>query len=194
MMLSLAFLGLLGAAVVSDLRARAVPRAVLGLLALLALWGRPWPWWVATAAALLAPRREWAVYLLPLPLVAGVLTGEGAPAVALVVGLLAWYFRWWGGADSALLVVLALRYGVPGLWASAAALLVGGLAVLALRRRSLRSVAAVGLTLMVRGASPEDGEIPAGSEIPAAAILGTVGVALETLRLLGMMPLLGGMP
>jgi Flp pilus assembly protein protease CpaA len=187
-MLSLAFLGLLGAAVVSDLRSRVVPRAVLVLLALLALWGRPWPWWVATAAALLAPRREWAVYLLPLPLVAGVLTGEGAPAVALVVGLLAWYFRWWGGADSALLAVLALRYGVPGLWASAAALLVGGLAVLALRRRSLRSVAAVGLTLMVRGASPEDGEIPAGSEIPAAAVLGTAGIALEILRLSGGMP------
>ena len=187
MILSVIILGLLGGAVVSDLRSRVVPRAVLALLALLALWGKPWPWWVATAAAFLVPRREWTVYLLPLPLVAGVLTGDAAPVVALVVGLLAWYLSWWGGADSALLVFLALRHGVLGLWVSAAALLIGGLTVLALRRRSLRSVAAVGLSLMVRGPTPEDAEIPAGSELPAAAILGAAGVVLEILRMLGVM-------
>ena len=187
MILSVIILGLLGIAVASDLRARVVPRAVLGLLALTALWGKAWPWWVATAAAFLIPRREWAVCLLPLPLVTGMFTGEAAPTVALVVGLLAWNFCWWGGADSALLVVLALRHGVPGLWASAAALLVGGLAVLALRRRSLRSVATVGLSLMVRGPTPEDAEIPAGSELPAAAFLGVAGIALEILRMLGVM-------
>lgn len=175
---------LLAWALVADLRRREVPLPVLAGLGFLALIGRPWPWWVATAAAFLVPRGEWAIYILPLPVLAGVLTGEGAPAIALVAGLVAWAFRWWGGADAALLSVLALRHGVAGLWVGAGALAVGGLAVLALRKRSAVSVLAAALGLL-SGKVVAEGDIPAESEFPAAAALAAAGVVLEILALAG---------
>lgn len=175
---------LLAWAAVSDLRRREVPLLALAALGVLSLPGREWPWWVAAAGTFLVPRREWAAYVVPLPVLAGVLTGDGAPAVALTAGLLAWYFRWWGGADGVLLSVLALRYGFAGIWAGAGALAVGGLAALALRRRSPITVAATALSLLA-GRTTSEEEVPAESELPAAAVLAVAGIALEVLRLTG---------
>lgn len=173
---------LFGIAILEDLRRREVSIPVLLALGLLALIGRPWPWWAATAAAFLVPRREWAVYVVPLPVAAGLLTGEAPPAVAMAAGLLAWAFRWWGGADGILLSVLALRHGMEGLWAAALALAAGGAAILLLRRRSPLAVLGAALDLL-SGRAVAGEEIPEASEVPAAAFLGAAGIALELLSL-----------
>ncbi len=173
---------LLVVSAVCDLRSRTVPTAILCGLGIMALLGRPWPWWVATAAVFLVPRREWGWYLLPLPVLAGMLSGDGVPAVALTTGLLAWVLRWWGGADGVLLSVLALRYGAPGLWASAAALAVAGILTMFLRRR--KPVAVLGAALgLLSGRLAAEEEVPAESELPAAAALAVAGSILEILRM-----------
>lgn len=172
---------LLVAAAVSDLLQREVHLVILAALAVMSLLGRPLPWWVATAAACLTPRR-WAVYATPLPVLAGVFTGDGAPAIALAAGLLAWYLHWWGGADGILLAALALRYGPVGLWAAAIALAAGGLAVLALRRRSPAAVLGTALELLTGHVAADDENVPGQSELPAAAFLAGAGIVLEVAR------------
>ncbi|MDR7428000.1 MAG: hypothetical protein QN160_10100 [Armatimonadota bacterium] len=181
-MMSLVMSGLFGIAILEDLRRREVSVPVLLALGLPALIGRPWPWWVAAAVAFLVPRREWALYAVPFPVAAGILAGEAPPAVAMVAGLLAWAFRWWGGADGILLSVLALRYGMEGLWAGTLALAAGGAATLLLRRRSPIGVLGAALDLLSGRAVAEE-EIPKASEIPAAAFLGAAGIALELIAL-----------
>lgn len=165
--------------VVQDLTERAVSVFVLVGLALLALMGRPWHWWLLTAVALLWPWREMAMILPPVALTVGVLSGTESigPALALSVGVLAWALGWWGAADAVAILALGLRYGQIGLILGAVAAGLASLLLMIARKRSLWSIpnAVPGaLSLDVR-----DEEIPDDSEIPAAAALAVAGIALE---------------
>ena len=187
--LSLATAGLWIAAAVQDLRDREVSLFVLAALTLLALDGHSWPWWVLAAAALLWPAsgRPQALTLAPIAVAVGVVTSEMAPAVALAGGIVSWGLGWWGGADGIILFALALRYGLPGLFAGVIVSGVAAVGLMALRRQSAWRVVAAASTALALGRPPEraedlDAEIPAVSELPAAATLGAAGLFMEVIR------------
>ena len=165
---------------IQDLTERAVSVFVLVGLALLALIGRPWHWWLLTAVALLWPWREMAMVLPPVALTVGVLSGSESigPALALAVGVLAWALGWWGAADAVTILALGLRYGQIGLILGAVTAALTSVLLMLARKRSLWAIpnavpGALGLI------DVSDEEIPEESELPAAAALAVAGIALE---------------
>lgn len=162
-----------------DLRRRTLALGPLLLLSLAAVGGHSVLWWVVIGVTFAWPwRPQTLTTLLPVLFVVGWATGEVAPVLALTAGILALALHWWGGADSALLAILALRYGLFGLLAGAITSVVFGLLFLAARRElaRLRPVVTEMLaaqTVFVAG--PGD---PAG-ELPAAVPLACVGVVME---------------
>jgi Flp pilus assembly protein protease CpaA len=162
-----------------DLRRRTLSLLPLLLLTLVAVGGHSVLWWVLVGVTLAWPGRpQTLTALLPVLFVVGWATGEVAPVLALTAGILAFALQWWGGADSALLAILALRYGWFGLLAGAVTSVVFGLLFLAARRQlsRLRPVVAAMLaaqTVFIAGPGN-----PA-SELPAAVPLACVGVILE---------------
>jgi Flp pilus assembly protein protease CpaA len=177
--------GLWACCAIQDLRTRRVPLLVLLGLATAALLGRPWPWWVLAAAALLWPWRAQAWILAPLAAAVGLRTADTAAALALGAGAGAWSLGWWGGADAIVLLTLALRHGATGLMAGATAALCGGVLVMLLRRQSLRSLLAVVPAFLRRRAVSCD--VPAKNETPAAAAMALGGLIMEGLVLCQML-------
>ena len=125
--------------------------------------------------------------IVPLTVMNG---AEGlAPALALAVGIAAWSLGWWGAADSVVLIVLGMRYGMAGLLVGAVVSAGSALALMAIRRRSLwRLFAIVGNVVVTRKLPSllpaEEGEgdvIPAEAEMPAAAALAAAGLAMEVI-------------
>ncbi len=192
--LSLTTVGLWTAAAVQDLRHREVSLFVLAVLMVIALHGRPWPWWVLATVALFWPARQRprSLALAPIAVAVGVVTNELAPAVALAGGIVGWGLGWWGGADGIILFTLALRYGLPGL---AAGVIVSGVAavgLMMLRRQSVWRVVAAASNALALGRPPEraedlDAEIPADTKLPAAAALGAAGLLMEVILICRMM-------
>jgi hypothetical protein len=118
----------------------------------------------------------------------GVMAGPDGmpPALALAAGVTAWSLSWWGGGDVAVLLALGLRYGLAGLIVGTALLSLSGLALMAARGRSLRTLRAVVTNVLIERRLPSlarDGDegaaIPDEAEMPAAAVLAVIGVALE---------------
>jgi Flp pilus assembly protein protease CpaA len=167
-----------------DLKERVVPRPILFALGVLALIGRHWSWWVASLLAYFLPP-NYSIFLLFFPFVIPFLTKEIDPIPAYIVSVIGFYYRWWGGADAILLLVLSLRYGQAGLIASIIALFVSGIVSMAIKRVSPRRVGWALLKLISFGPEMEGEEIPKESEVPAASFLAAAGLALEILKLLG---------
>ncbi len=185
---SIALFGLWVLVVVQDLTQRQVSVLALAGLTLLALPGQPWPWWLLTWVTLLWPWRRNGLALPPVMLAVGVLAGaEGwAPALALAVGIAAWSLGWWGAADSVVLIVLGMRYGMAGLLVGAVASAGAALALMAIRGRSpWRLFAIVGNVVVTRKLPSllpaEEDVIPAEAEMPAAAALAAAGLAMEVI-------------
>jgi hypothetical protein len=188
---SIALFGLWVVIVVQDLTERRVSVLALAGLTLLALPGQPWPWWVLTWVAMLWPWRRNGLALPPVMLAVGILAGaEGwAPALALAVGIAAWSLGWWGAADSVVLIVLGMRYGMAGLLVGAAVSAGAALMLMMIRGRSLRGLFAIVGNVLVTRQLPsllpdEKGEedvIPADAEMPAAAALAAAGLAMEVI-------------
>jgi hypothetical protein len=188
---SIALFGLWVLVVVQDLTQREVSVVALTGLTLLALPGQPWPWWLLTGVALLWPWRRNGLALPPVMLAVGMLAGaEGwAPALALAVGIAAWSLGWWGAADSVVLIVLGMRYGMAGLLVGAVASAGAALALMAIRRRSLWRLPAIVGNVIVTRRLPSllpaekgmEDVIPAEAEMPAAAALAAAGLAMEVI-------------
>jgi hypothetical protein len=179
--LSLAISGLWIATLAQDLARREVSLLVLIALAITSLLGHAWPWWALTGLALLWPSRERALLLVPWALALGAISGEHAPAVALMAGTTAWALSWWGGADGIALLALALRGGWPGLIAGALVSALLGIALMMARKRSWAGLLAIVPGILTLQAEDED--IPADAEMPAAAALAVGGLIVEVLRL-----------
>lgn len=168
--------------IAQDLTQREVSVFALGGLALLSLIGRPWYWWGVVGIALLWPWREQALALPPVALAVGMFTGPGgmAPAMALAAGILAWALGWWGGADAVALIALGVRHGAAGVVPGAVASALAGVILILVRGRSLWALPAAVPDMLSR--RPVE-EIPDDAEMPAAAVLGAVGVVLELVKL-----------
>lgn len=166
---------------VQDVVRREIYTGVLLAMALLGLVGHEWYWWVAVGLALFWPPdyRRLSVGLALASLALGTATGDMAVSLALGVGVLAWGLGWWSEADPVVLLALALRHGLAGVVAGAVALLLAAV-VLMTRRRQWRQFRAV-LFSAATGNVDAD-EIPAGSEMPAAAVMATAGAAIELWR------------
>jgi hypothetical protein len=169
--------------IVQDLLWREVSVVALVALTLLSLLGRPWYWWPLAGAALVCPRRASALALPPAAVAAGVLAGpEGwAAALAVAAGAVAWSLGWWGGADAVALMALGLRHGSEGLMLGAVVTAMAGLGLMVVRERSLWDLVAAAGDVVKR--TPLEGEIPSEAEMPAAAVLGVVGVMMEVVTL-----------
>ena len=171
---------------VSDLRCRRIPILVLLALVAVSLIGQAWPWWILTAALVLWPGRRSISVLAPMAIGAGVVLNAPIQGLVLAAGALAWGLNWWGGADSIVLVALGLRHGVAGLIAGTLAVMLTGILIMAVRRRSLMGVLFTlpeAISLQPR----ESIEIPIDAEMPAAAALAVAGLlllGLESVRLL----------
>jgi hypothetical protein len=175
-----ASLALWMATIVQDLKHREISVFVLAGLALVTLVGRSWYWWVAVWSILLFPWRRATVALLPSIMLIGGLSRDLAPALALVAGVVAWAGGWWGGADTVALFALGMRYGTLGLIAGSIAAALGGIVLMIVRGRSLWALVNT-LPQAIRWT--EVTEIPDEAEIPAAAVLGVVGIVLELMTL-----------
>jgi hypothetical protein len=176
-------MGLWALIIVQDLLWREVSVVALVALTFVSLPGHAWYWWSLAGAALVCPRRASALALPPAAIVAGVLAGpEGwAAALAVAAGAVAWSLGWWGGADAVALMALGLRHGSEGLIVGAIVTALAGLGLMVVRERSLWGlVAAVGDVVK---RTPLEGEIPSEAEMPAAAVLGVVGVVMEVATL-----------
>ncbi len=175
--------GLWAVIIVQDVLWREVSVVALVALTLLSLRGRPWYWWPLAGAALVCPRRASALALPPAAVVAGVLAGpEGwAAALAVAAGAVAWSLGWWGGGDAVALMALGLRHGSEGLMVSAVVTALAGLGLMVVRERSLWGLLAAAGDVVKR--TPLEGEIPSEAEMPAAAVLGVVGVMMEAMSL-----------
>jgi Flp pilus assembly protein protease CpaA len=182
MVVTLTLAGLWGAGVVQDLKKRELSLVVLVLVTVLSLLGQPWPWWVLSGLVLVWPWREWAWCLGPPAVFVGIVVGDPAPGLALALGVTAWANSWWGGADGILLLALALRHGLAGVIVGAVSLVVIGLALMVFRRRSAWSLLATLPDFLARRPLV-DGEIPAETEMPAAAALAVAGLAMEVITL-----------
>jgi len=167
-----------------DLKERRVPRPILLVIGVLTLLGRHWVWWLSSLLAYFLPI-NYSIYLLIFPIIIPFLTKEIDPIPAYVTAVLGFYYRWWGGADAMLLLALSLRYGYQGLIASIIALLVGGIAAMAIKRVSPKRVGWTILKLVSFGPEMEGEEIPKESEVPAASFLAVAGLVLEILRVWG---------
>ena len=184
-LISVLLIALWLAVLITDLRARLIPIPALLALAILALLGQDWPWWLLIAIALAWPptQRPAAIMLVPVAVGVGAVTGVQAPGVALAVGVAAWALNWWGGADAIVLMALGLRYGWLGLMAGAAASVVVALSLMAIRRRRLIGVVPVlseAALLQPRADEP----IAAEAELPAAAVMAVAGIVLELILLI----------
>jgi hypothetical protein len=175
--LSLTTTGLWIATIAQDLRRREVSALVLAPLVVSSLIGHSWPWWVIAGLVLLWPWRGHALILVPVAVGLGAFTNEPAVMVALAGGVTGWALGWWGGADGIALLALALRGGSWGLVAGMLTLVVVGVTLMIARRRSLWGI--LGALPGFLAFQTTDGEIPAGSEMPAAAALGVAGVLME---------------
>ena len=171
------------AVLIADLRWRRIPAVVLVALTGVSLIGWPWVWWLLAGAVLLWPWRKSSLWLAPIALIAGLVTDEPAVAAAIAAGCVGWARGWWGGADGIVLLALALRGGWPGLIGGAAAVLTAGLALMVIRRRPWAGVLTV-LPQIVRLEPLDTSEIPAESEMPGAAVLAVVGIAVEVVRVI----------
>ena len=176
--------GLWGVALVGDLRQRRVPLTVSLILIGLSLIGRPWPWWLLTIALVFWPGRRSVVSLAPVAIGVGAVLGDPVTGVTLALAALAWGLNWWGGADSIALTALGLRHGLVGVLGGSLAVMVIGLALMVVRRRSLAGVLSVlpeAVALQPRASEA----VPLESEMPAAAALAVAGLVLEVGRLIG---------
>ena len=169
--------------IIHDVKSRKVSTLVLAGLALVALLGQEWPWWVLTGLALLWPLRwrRYALLLVPTALVTGVIMGEPVIATALVVGSIGWALKWWGGADGIVLLALALRHGYEGILAGVIITVALGIVLTVARRRSPLGFVDAATGILTQRVLDED--IPPESEIPAAAALATGGLAMEVSKL-----------
>ncbi|MCP4538085.1 MAG: hypothetical protein GY832_13165 [Chloroflexi bacterium] len=179
--LSLTVSALWIATLAQDLARREVSLLVFIALAVASLAGHPWPWWALTGLALLWPSRERALLLVPCAMSLGALTGEYAPAIAMMAGITAWALSWWGGADGIALLVLALRGGLPGLVIGAVVSALWGIILMMVRKRSLLGL--FGTVSGILALRAEDEDIPAETEMPAAAALAVGGLIVEFLIL-----------
>jgi Flp pilus assembly protein protease CpaA len=182
---SIVLLGLWSAVLITDLRTRRIPIVILLLLTISALLNHAWLWWILIAMTLAWPpaRRRSVVMLMPLAIGLGVATDATAAGLAVSLGVFAWAFNWWGGADSIALFALGLRYDWPGLIASGITCLIVGLILMLRRRRKLSGLWPV----LAEAAALEPRvteSIPAEAELPAAAALAVVGLAFEIGRLI----------
>jgi hypothetical protein len=171
---------------VHDLRTRRIAILVLLALIVTSLIGQPWPWWIAAAVTLLWPKRDHALLPVAPAIGLGVLTNDIAPAMAIGAGAIAWALGWWGGADAIALLALGLRHGVGGLVAGALAATLAGAALMIARKRPALNFVPVlteAMFLQKRG----EVDIPADSEMPAAAALAVAGLLLEAARIIGLM-------
>ena len=159
----------------SDLRWRRVPIPLTLALLLVSLFAQPWPWWALTALLLIWPRPLAAWFMLPAAML-GWLTNVPTPAIAATIGLIAWRNHWWGGADSLALLALTLQFGPIGLLLGALATCAAGVIVMLKRRRSFNALLPVFEDVTQLRAAPA--EIPADAELPVAATLAVVGLAL----------------
>ena len=169
--------------IIHDVKSRKVSTLVLAGLALVALLGQEWPWWVLTGLALLWPLRwrRYALLLAPTALVTGVIMGEPVIATALVVGSIGWALKWWGGADGIVLLALALRHGYEGILAGVIITVALGIVLTVVRRRSPLGFVDAATGILTQRVLDED--IPPESEIPAAAALAVGGLAMEVSKL-----------
>lgn len=169
------------AVLIADLRWRRIPAVVLAALTGVSLIGWHWPWWLLAGAVLLWPWRRLAIWLAPIALAVGMLTNEPAVATAIAAGCIGWALGWWGGADGIGLLALALQGGWPGLIGGVAGVLIAGLALMVIRRRPWPGVLMV-LPQIARLEPLDADEIPPESEMPGAAVLAVVGIAVEVAR------------
>ena len=176
--------GLWAAVVVQDLRERKVSLVVLVALVFLSLLGHSWPWWVLSAIGLVWPWRRRAWCLAPPAIALGVLTDEPVPSLALAPGITAWALGWWGGADTIVLLALALRHGLAGLLAGVLSAVVLGVTLMVVRKQPIAWNLLVALPGLL-GQRALDPEVPAAKEMPAAAALGLAGLAMEVTLTLG---------
>ena len=136
--ISLVLGGAYGLVAWQDLRRREIglwPPLLIGALSLLT---RAPVWWAILGVSVWWPwRKETALLLLPVIIVAGWATGDLVPALALTSGIAAWAWGWWGGVDAALLAALALRYDTAGMVGGSVTMAVFGVAVLIARRKLL---------------------------------------------------------
>lgn len=167
------------AAIVQDLTRREVSLLVLGSLALVSLIDRAWPWWVLAALALLWPlrHRSRSLVLAPIAIGVGAVTGEMPVALALALGSVGWALRWWGGADGIVLLALALRHGRAGLYVGLVLVVVAGLFLTMIRKRSGWEFVTAASGILSRRRLDE--QIPPESEMPAAAALAVGGLVME---------------
>jgi hypothetical protein len=174
--------GLWSGVIVQDLKRREVSLWVLVGLALVALVGHPWPWWVLMGLVLLWPIRWRAniVWLTPVVFVAGLLTNQPVPAMAFLIGTLAWSRHWWGGADSIVLIAIGLRTGLEPFVATGFIVALAGVGLQLARKRSLLVIPAAAAGLLPSAAG---GEIPEESEMPAAALFGACALVMEVFKL-----------
>jgi hypothetical protein len=173
--------GLWLAVLISDLRQRRIAIPVLVALLLVSLIGRPWPWWLMTGAMVLTPRR-WLVSLVPVGVGVGLLTNDLASGLATAFGIWAWIMNWWAGADAIVLVALTLSAGWVGLVTGLVVVLMTAV-VMFLKRRQSPVTLLLALDEAVRIQPRLETEIPAESELPAAAALAVVGIVLEVAQL-----------
>ncbi len=177
---SLIVISLWLAVLIGDLRQRRVAIPVLLALLIVSLIGRPWPWWLITGAMILLPRR-WIVSLVPVGLGVGLLTNDLAVGLATALGIWAWVMKWWAGADAIVLVALTLRAGWVGLVTGLVVVLVTAIVVF-LKRQQSPATLLLALNEAIRIQPRLETEVPAESELPAAAVLAVAGAALEVVR------------
>ena len=167
-----------------DLRRREIGLWAPLLICALSLLTRAPVWWASVGVSVWWPwRKETALLLLPVIIVAGWATGDLAPALSLTSGLAAWAWGWWGGVDAALLAALALRYDAAGMVGGSVTMAVFGIAVLIARRQLLTLLPAMTDVLAAQPVAPD--LTPAGRaahEMPAATALAAAGVVLELFR------------
>lgn len=171
-----------------DLRRREIDLLPLLLLAAGGALGYPVAWWLLLGVAYLWPwKTEAAVtVLIPPVFVLGIVTGQYAPTLGVVVGLTVYALRWWGAADTVLLAALAMRYGVVGLMAGSVMNTLWGLALLIARRQLHRLPPALLTTLTAQPVAVQGPGRPE-SEMPAATALAATGVILEILLAAGVL-------
>ncbi len=166
---------------ISDLRQRRVTIPVLVALLIVSLIGRPWSWWLMTGAMILTPRR-WLVSLIPVGVGVGLLTNDLASGLATAFSIWAWVINWWAGADAIVLVALTLSAGWVGLVTGLVAVLVTAVVVF-LKRRQSSATLLLALGEAIRTQPRLETEMPAESELPAAAALAVVGIVIEVAQL-----------
>ncbi len=168
-----------------DLRHREIGLAPMLTLTLVSLVGHSVLWWAVAAVLFTWPwRPTWLMASLPLVYAFGWSAGDYGPTLATTAGILAFALRWWGGVDSALLIVVALRYGTTGVFAEALTVAVVGLVLLVARRRLPALVPAFTEVLAARPVELAGPGRPE-HEMPAATALAAAGLVLEIARLLG---------